>query len=76
MCQHQPSHPVHCPATPACPLRLLCLLLCPLCLPLLQYVGRSFSASPRQLGFITLACALVQAICAPVGGLMGHYMNR
>jgi hypothetical protein len=45
-------------------------------LPFLQYVGRSFHASPRQLGFITLACALVQAVCAPVGGLLGHYLNR
>lgn len=44
--------------------------------PSAQYVGRSFRATPRQLGFITLACALVQAMCAPVGGLMGHYMNR
>ncbi|KAL4431153.1 hypothetical protein ABPG75_006409 [Micractinium tetrahymenae] len=43
---------------------------------LYKYVGRSFSATPRQLGFITLACALVQAVCAPIGGLMGHYMNR
>ncbi|KAL4423578.1 hypothetical protein ABPG77_004618 [Micractinium sp. CCAP 211/92] len=43
---------------------------------LYKYVGRSFRATPRQLGFITLACALVQAMCAPVGGLMGHYMNR
>ncbi|EFN59499.1 hypothetical protein CHLNCDRAFT_138130 [Chlorella variabilis] len=41
-----------------------------------QYVGRSFRASPRQLGFITLACALVQAVCAPIGGLLGHYLNR
>lgn len=41
-----------------------------------QYVGRSFRASPRQLGFITLACALVQAVCAPLGGLAGHYLNR
>lgn len=33
-----------------------------------QYVGRSFRASPRRLGYITLACALVQAVFAPVGG--------
>jgi len=89
--------------------------------PRLMYVGRSFRATPRQLGFITLACALVQArcacharcchwpvcwhlnfvncclrvagrlcwaclnlhpgtpaqaVCAPIGGLMGHYLNR
>ncbi|PRW58308.1 MFS general substrate transporter [Chlorella sorokiniana] len=43
---------------------------------LYKYVGRSFRATPRQLGFITLACALVQAVCAPIGGLMGHYLNR
>lgn len=43
---------------------------------LYKYVGRSFDASPRQLGFITLACALVQALFSPVGGLMGHYMDR
>ncbi|PSC76554.1 MFS general substrate transporter [Micractinium conductrix] len=40
------------------------------------YIGRSFKATPRQLGFITLACALVQAVCAPIGGLLGHYLNR
>lgn len=43
---------------------------------LVQYIGRSFKASPRQLGFVTLACALVQAVCAPIGGLVGHYANR
>jgi MFS family permease len=41
-----------------------------------RYVGRSFDASPRQLGFITLACALVQAVCSPIGGLLGHYFDR
>ncbi|KAL4859340.1 Zinc finger CCCH domain-containing protein 12 [Chlorella vulgaris] len=43
---------------------------------LYKYIGRSFKASPRQLGFVTLACALVQAVCAPIGGLVGHYANR
>lgn len=43
---------------------------------LYKYVGKSFDASPRQLGYITLSCALVQALSAPFGGLLGHYFNR
>lgn len=43
---------------------------------LYKYVGRSLHASPRQLGYITLGCALLQAVCAPIGGLLGHYHNR
>ncbi|KAL6780780.1 hypothetical protein ACKKBF_B11780 [Auxenochlorella protothecoides x Auxenochlorella symbiontica] len=43
---------------------------------LYRYVGKSFKASPRQLGYITLACALMQAVCAPLGGVLGHLYNR
>ena len=43
---------------------------------LYKYVGASFKATPRQLGFITLACALVQALCSPIGGILGHFYNR
>jgi MFS family permease len=43
---------------------------------LYKYVGRSFKATPRQLGLVTLGCALVQAITSPIGGLLGHYYNR
>ncbi|KAH7618077.1 hypothetical protein Ndes2526B_g06979 [Nannochloris sp. 'desiccata'] len=43
---------------------------------LYKYVGRSFKATPRQLGLVTLGCALVQAITSPIGGLLGHYFNR
>ncbi|KAK2075861.1 hypothetical protein QBZ16_001602 [Prototheca wickerhamii] len=43
---------------------------------LYRYVGKTFHASPQQLGYMTLACALVQAVCAPVGGLLGHFYNR
>jgi len=43
---------------------------------LYKYVGKSFHTGPRQLGLITLACALVQAVASPAGGLLGHYYNR
>lgn len=43
---------------------------------LYKYVGRSFDASPRQLGMVTLGCALVQALASPIGGLLGHYHDR
>jgi len=43
---------------------------------LYKYVGRSFKATPRQLGLVTLGCALVQAVTSPIGGLLGHYFNR
>lgn len=38
---------------------------------LYKYVGRSLDATPKDLGYITLACAVVQALFAPVGGLLG-----
>lgn len=43
---------------------------------LYKYVGRSFKASPRQLGLITLTGAIVQALFSVCGGLAGHYLNR
>lgn len=39
---------------------------------LYKYVGRSFRASPRQLGLITLTGAIVQAVCSMGGGLAGE----
>lgn len=43
---------------------------------LYRYVGKTFHATPQQLGYMTLACALVQAVCAPLGGMLGHFYNR
>ena len=36
-----------------------------------SFVARSFSATPSDLANITLARALVQAVCSPVGGVLG-----
>lgn len=43
---------------------------------LYAYVGRSLHASPTQLGTLTLARALVQALASPLAGVLGHYANR
>ena len=34
-------------------------------------LGAAFSATPTQLGYITLSRALVQALCSPIGGIAG-----
>ena len=34
-------------------------------------VGRSFGASPSDLGMLTFARAAVQVLCSPVGGVLG-----
>ena len=36
-----------------------------------SFVARSFAATPSDLANITLARALVQAVCSPVGGVLG-----
>ena len=36
-----------------------------------SFVARSFSATPSDLANITLARALVQAVCSPIGGILG-----
>ena len=36
-----------------------------------RWVGANWGATPTQLGYITLARALVQALAAPVGGVAG-----
>ena len=38
---------------------------------LYSFVGRSFNASPSQLGTLTLCRALVQALSSPIGGVCG-----
>ena len=43
---------------------------------LYRYVGASFAASPSQLGNLTLARALAQALASPLAGVLGHYANR
>ena len=35
------------------------------------WVAASFEATPKQLGFLTLSRALVQALASPLGGIMG-----
>ncbi|GIM07207.1 hypothetical protein Vretimale_11285, partial [Volvox reticuliferus] len=39
-------------------------------------LGCAFRAGPHQLGLITFARALVQAVASPLGGLAGHYFDR
>ena len=34
-------------------------------------IGASFHATPSQLGILTLARALVQALASPLGGILG-----
>lgn len=34
-------------------------------------IGAAFSASPLQLGYLTLSRALVQAFASPLGGIAG-----
>ncbi|KAK9845923.1 hypothetical protein WJX81_006083 [Elliptochloris bilobata] len=41
-----------------------------------RFVARSFNATPSQLGYITLARSMVQALSSPIGGFLGHYYNR
>ena len=38
---------------------------------LYNFIGRSFNATPSQLGTLTLCRALVQALSSPIGGLSG-----
>ena len=35
-------------------------------------IGASFHATPSQLGILTLARALVQALASPLGGILGR----
>lgn len=39
-------------------------------------VGAAFNATPSQLGWITLARAVVQAVASPIGGIAGFKLNR
>jgi hypothetical protein len=39
-------------------------------------VGAAFNATPSQLGVITLARAVVQAVASPLGGIAGFKYNR
>lgn len=43
---------------------------------LYRYVGASFGAKPSQLGALTLARALAQAVASPAAGLLGQYADR
>ena len=37
-------------------------------------IGASFHATPSQLGVLTLARALVQALASPLGGILGELL--
>ncbi|PNH10483.1 hypothetical protein TSOC_002813 [Tetrabaena socialis] len=39
-------------------------------------LGCAFRAGPHQLGLVTYARAVVQALASPLGGLVGHYFDR
>ena len=41
-----------------------------------SFVARSFAATPSDLANITLARALVQAVCSPLGGVLGVSPDR
>ncbi|PRW59549.1 MFS general substrate transporter [Chlorella sorokiniana] len=41
-----------------------------------SFIGASWSATPTQLGYITLCRALVQALSSPIGGIAGHLLHR
>jgi MFS family permease len=43
---------------------------------LYRFVGASFHARPSQLGNLTLARALAQAIASPLAGILGQHLNR
>lgn len=43
---------------------------------LYRFVGASFQARPSQLGTLTLARALAQAVASPCAGVLGHQFNR
>lgn len=43
---------------------------------LYRFVGQSFNAKPSQLGNLTLARALAQALASPLAGVLGHYTDR
>ena len=41
-----------------------------------KFIGASLNVNPSQLGSITLARGLVQALSSPVAGLLGDRLNR
>lgn len=41
-----------------------------------NFVGATWHATPSQLGGLTLARSLVQALSSPVGGFLGHFHDR
>jgi MFS family permease len=43
---------------------------------LYRFVGASFNAKPTQLGNLTLARSLAQALASPAAGILGHRCNR
>jgi hypothetical protein len=37
-----------------------------------NFIGRTFDATPSQLGALTLSRALMQAVTSPIGGVLGE----
>lgn len=74
-----PSNPPSCalirPTRPSCAfIRPTHPSLVPQMLPAVySFIGASWSASPTQLGYITLCRALVQALSSPIGGIAGAH---
>lgn len=40
------------------------------------FVAVAFSATPKQLGYLTLCRAVVQALASPLGGFMGKRLVK
>jgi hypothetical protein len=39
-------------------------------------IGKAFTATPTQLGYLTLSRAIVQAFSSPFGGIAGDQISR
>ena len=66
-----PRNCIHC-ATPAVMIHSSVQILP----ALYNALGQAFNASPTQLGYLTLARALVQALASPLGGISGTWQCR
>lgn len=49
------------------------LILC--CFQVYSFIGAAWAASPSQLGAVTLARAMIQALSSPIGGLLGSFLH-
>ena len=60
--------PITMPYTQVC-----CMQPKPTAQALYRFVGKSFGATPAQLGLLTLSRALVQALASPLAGILGGW---